>query len=409
MSEEMQHKTKRAYQNARFIEIFFLARGGGGILVVGWCPGNDPFFKPSPTIELQYHEAKLSLASGDPSVEVDLRLQAFLRGLSVCFEGGTQGLPHELWLYPGRASQIAVVSGELLPEASDARDLFLTTARRAGNTSLSQLVGMVDEERKWKCYKDRDPCFVLDVQLLKYHAEKLLRAKCLHCIWEGLPAHGREVSLTHASRHLEALLESPMLAVGQLGADILLVAEIQGHLNLMQHGEGPSFPVVSSELKKQLIQVYTNFFKFQVKEQQSDEQWETKTYFGRPGFSRAVHCLRCMQEHRQSEIALEKLRVFNGFRFMMSPDVQSEMRTWVATGAKNMPEESDEDSLEADRGTLYWYPEMSESFGAADAVPALAPMLATTQDSAETKVASPKSASKRKAAFKTFTFLCRRI
>ena len=93
--------------------------------------GTDSFFTPSAVIEVQYHKATLKIPSGDPSVEVNYRLEAFLRGLSVGYHGGLTPLPHETWMFPGRAQKMATVSAALLPDAEEAREHFIATARRS--------------------------------------------------------------------------------------------------------------------------------------------------------------------------------------------------------------------------------------------------------------------------------------
>ena len=141
---------------------------------------------------------------------------------------------------------------------------------RSANVSLSQLVGMVDEEKKWKSCKDRDPCFLLDVQFLRYHAEKLLHARCLWSIWECLPSIDVLLTLQQSLDRIKELQQSPMLQDGQLGEDILLLDEIVGHLNMMQHAEGPTLSASASQTKRQLFQKYTLFFRWKVVEDTID-------------------------------------------------------------------------------------------------------------------------------------------
>ena len=196
--------------------------------------------------------------------------------------------------------------------------------------------------KKWKACKDSDPCFLLDVQFLCYHAEKLLHARCLWSIWECLPSIDVLLTLQQSLDRIKELQQSPMLQEGQLGEDILLLDEIVGHLNMMQHAEGPTLSASASQTKRQLFQKYTLFFRWKVVED-TIEGPKVVQRCGQDGFCRATHLVRHLAANHADQLTLAVLKQFNGFKYMMSSEVRQEMREWLAIAAKNLENQDEDD------------------------------------------------------------------
>ena len=103
---------------------------------------------PDTVIAVPFCGVTLQIPSADACSEVNFRLEAALKDLSMGFDGGVTPLPHEEWLFPERAGKPAVVGKDLLADNEVARTHFLTQARRGANTMMCQFTAMVSQEKK---------------------------------------------------------------------------------------------------------------------------------------------------------------------------------------------------------------------------------------------------------------------
>ena len=300
--------------------------------------GRDKLFVASPTISVEFLGAKLKIQSGDAAKEVNIRLEATLRNMSVCFNGGGVPLPHEAWLFPERAAVKALVPREELQDNGAARTLFNMTARRNANTMLCQLVSMVDDS-KAKIYLDLDPFFVLEVLFLRCSAENLCNAVVRKRLFACLPDETNQPMVEEALRQVKALRLSPIVAEGELGEGAQLLDAVEEQLHAITCSEGPTIGDNPSEIKQKLFDAYSYFFQLSAEVARPGSTPFENILRGKEAFNVACDVLREKHANRKSELTFMDLKRLSGFRFLMSPEVEAEYRTWVVAAMHNTKDE----------------------------------------------------------------------
>ena len=298
---------------------------------LGQQAAQDNSFKAMATIEVEFLGARLRLPSGDPSKEVNFRLHAVLKNLSVGFSDGVSALPYEAWLFSERASSPAIVTKEHLIENEVARLQFTTLARRSANTMLCQFISMV-EDRKAKPFLDLDPFFLLEVLYLRHQAEAACNAFVRTTLFSLLPGPDHQCTVSQALRDLAALRTSPLVRDAELGETTQWLDAVEQQLHLLLNCEGPSLGVDPSPAKRELFERYSYFFSMPA--ELAEDALGTPAR-GKLAFRACCALIGEKYKLKPDCLTLDDLKPLSGFGFLMDPEVETDYRKWMAVAAKN--------------------------------------------------------------------------